>query len=188
MSLIPLIIISGPPGSGKTTLGRWLTEELRLPFLYKDGLKEILYDTLGWSDREWSMKLGVASISLLYYTLEVELKAGNGCVVESNFLTEYATPRLLELKQRYPFRVFQIQCYTDNEALFQRLQARAASAKRHPGHVESSILAELTPATLVSRYEPLEIGGELLWLDTTDFAQVDYTRISAQVRLFLETS
>ncbi len=59
------IIISGPPGAGKTTIGKLLSKELSLPFFYKDEIKESLFDTLGWSDAEWSKKLGVASMKIL---------------------------------------------------------------------------------------------------------------------------
>lgn len=52
MSKISLIIITGLPGTGKTTLGRKLAEEFRLPFISKDDIKEFLFDNLGWKDRE----------------------------------------------------------------------------------------------------------------------------------------
>ncbi|MFZ4462043.1 MAG: AAA family ATPase [Patescibacteria group bacterium] len=41
-----LIIITGLPCTGKTTLGRKLAEELRLPFVSKDDFKELLFDDL----------------------------------------------------------------------------------------------------------------------------------------------
>ncbi len=52
-----LIIVTGPPCSGKITLGRRLAQELQLPFLYKDGIKEPLdigghlfqVDTTDWA-------------------------------------------------------------------------------------------------------------------------------------------
>ena len=48
--MLYLIIINGPPGSGKTHLGRFLARELWLPYFSKDGVKELLFDSLGWSD------------------------------------------------------------------------------------------------------------------------------------------
>ncbi|MEO7074366.1 MAG: AAA family ATPase [Ktedonobacterales bacterium] len=42
-----VVIVSGPPASGKTTLARTVAQEVRLPFFYKDGLKETLFDALG---------------------------------------------------------------------------------------------------------------------------------------------
>jgi shikimate kinase len=36
-----LIIVTGAPAAGKTTVGRRLAEAFGLPFIYKDGIKEI---------------------------------------------------------------------------------------------------------------------------------------------------
>jgi predicted kinase len=53
-----LIVITGLPGTGKTTLGRKLAEELALPFISKDDIKELLFDGLGWEDRAKLKKWG----------------------------------------------------------------------------------------------------------------------------------
>jgi shikimate kinase len=47
-----LIIISGLPCTGKTTLGRKLAQDLSLPLICRDSIKESLFDSLGYSDRE----------------------------------------------------------------------------------------------------------------------------------------
>lgn len=56
-----LVIVLGAPGAGKTTLARRIAAEIGWPLLVRDDIKEILFDTLGWSDRQWSRKLGGAS-------------------------------------------------------------------------------------------------------------------------------
>ena len=56
-----LIIINGAPGTGKTILGRKLSQELSLPLLSRDDIKESLFDNLGWRDHAWSEKLGGVS-------------------------------------------------------------------------------------------------------------------------------
>ena len=46
-----LVLVSGEPGSGKTTLGRQLAGALRLPFLSRDDVRGGLYATAGlWTD------------------------------------------------------------------------------------------------------------------------------------------
>ena len=41
-----LIIIAGMPAAGKTTFAKYLSEELRIPLVCKDRVKEILFDEL----------------------------------------------------------------------------------------------------------------------------------------------
>src|SRR5688572_8145929 len=104
MSTYPLlVIVSGAPASGKTTLGRRLAAEFQLPFIGKDDIKEVLFETLGWSDRAWSIRLGVATYHLLYQAIETQLRAQRSLLVESNFRGEYATSRFLALKSQYGF-------------------------------------------------------------------------------------
>ena len=77
-----LIIISGPPCTGKTTLAEKIAAKFRLPLINKDGIKETLFDTLGVGDRGWSSKLSVASYALLHYMAESVVKAGTSLIVE----------------------------------------------------------------------------------------------------------
>ncbi len=182
MSTPLLVIVTGLPGTGKTTLGRRLAADLALPFLYKDGIKETLFDSLGWSDREWSRRLGLASYDLLFYFLGVELAAGRSLVVESNFSARFATPRFLALKERHGFEPFQILCYATGDVVFERFRSRASSSNRHPGHVEGANMAEVEPIVRAGRADPLAIGGTLIEVDTTDFAQVDYAALLALVQ------
>ncbi|MGA7732343.1 MAG: AAA family ATPase, partial [Chloroflexia bacterium] len=77
-----LIVITGLPGTGKTEMGRYLARELNLPLIYKDGIKETLFDSLGVGDWEWSRKLGSTTYSLMTYILEALMPAGISLVLE----------------------------------------------------------------------------------------------------------
>ena len=109
----PLLIVGGPPASGKTTLARRLAADLRLPLLSRDDCKERLFDTLGtgWptataapnhdaTDRAWSRRLGGASYELLWGALETQLAAGVATIVESNFRGARAAPLPLPARPR----------------------------------------------------------------------------------------
>ena len=42
-----IVLVNGPPGAGKSTLALRLADELMLPLLMRDQIKEVLFDTLG---------------------------------------------------------------------------------------------------------------------------------------------
>ncbi len=179
-----LIIVNGPPASGKTTLARQLARELGLPLLYKDGIKEALFDSLGWRDRAWSRQMGLATYRLLYYFLEAQLAAGQSLVVESYFHPEAAL-NFRQLQAKYPFRPFQVLCRTEGSLLLERFTSRAADPDRHPGHVDLDTVDELKPVLLRGRLDPLDIGGETLELDTTDFSKLDIAGLSSRLKAIL---
>lgn len=178
-----LVIVTGPAGSGKSALAEYLARELGLPLVSKDGIKEILFDTLGWHDREWSKKLGHASFELLFHILESHLEARRSLVVETAFIPAFHTARFLELERQYSFRPIQVYCTADDAVLFERFQTRVASGERHPGHVDHLATCEqFVEALREGKYGVLEIGGSLLQVDTTDWTKVDRETLVEAIR------
>ena len=182
-----LVIISGAPASGKTTLGRRLAAQFQLPFIGKDDIKEILFETLGWSDRAWSIKLGIATYHLLYQAVEVQLRAQRSLVVESNFKGEYATSKFLSLKRQYGFQPFQILCHAELSVLLKRFKVRADSGERHPGHVEHILYDELAATQREDDYSLLPIGGASVVVKTNDFATANFEHVSQTLRALIHS-
>ncbi len=48
-----IVVVSGIPGSGKTTLATALGQTMGLSVISKDVIKESLMDTLGTGDNDW---------------------------------------------------------------------------------------------------------------------------------------
>src|SRR5688572_14123159 len=81
----PLLVLpTGPPGAGNTTLAAPLARALGLPLVARDDLKEALYGDLGTGDVEWTRRLGRASFTLLFLVASRVLAAGTSVVVEAN--------------------------------------------------------------------------------------------------------
>ncbi len=177
-----LVIVSGPPCTGKTTLSRRIAEELHLPLVAKDSIKELMFERLGWKDRDWSRQLGQATYDILYYFVEVQLAEGISQIVESNFTPELATPRFLALKGKHNFVPCQVLCYTEGSVLAQRFTQRANSGERHPGHLDHLNYEELQETLLKGRYKPLDVGGTVIEVDTTNFATVNYKALLTSIR------
>lgn len=179
-----LIIVSGPPGAGKTTLASALSELLGLPLLTKDGLKEALFDSLGWNDRAWSQSLGAASFELLYRLIDSQLKAGVPLIVEANFKPA-AAERLAKLLKAHAVFPVQVACTAREDVLDARVRARWQSGKRHPGHDDAATMEEKYPGWSSVQYDVLPLGGSVYKVDTTDFSKIDFGTLFNEIKLRL---
>ena len=121
-----LVVVTGPPGAGKTTIARGIAERLQLPLIAKDTIKEALFDGLGVGDVEWSQRVGTATYLAMLGLLEDSVAAGASVVAEANFVcgSELET-RLAAL----PAGFVQIHCTAPLELLLERYGTR----ERHPG-------------------------------------------------------
>src|SRR5690606_2531092 len=72
------VIISGPPGGGKSTLARPLANALGLPLLEKDRVKERFADSLGEHAASISRNIGLAAVQQIIATADEILRSGNG--------------------------------------------------------------------------------------------------------------
>ena len=61
-----LIVVSGAPGTGKSTIARALGADLRFPVLSLDPVKEALADVLGLGDEAWSNRVGDAAAEVVF--------------------------------------------------------------------------------------------------------------------------
>ena len=101
-----LVVVTGMPSSGKTTIATALAERLRLPLVAKDDLKESLFETLGPGDVAWSGRLGDAAYDLMFALARTMLAARVPLIVEANFFAGQAT-RFITLPEH---RLVQIHC------------------------------------------------------------------------------
>ena|SRR5712691_1033992 len=180
-----LIVISGPPCAGKTTLAQLLGERFAWPVMGKDTPKELLFDTLGWQDRERSRAFGRASIALLFQFVDTQLTARRSCIIESNFRADVDGPRFLALRERHAFVAMHVNCFADGNVLLERFKQRSESTERHPGHRDQLNYDELRPIVSAGRMEPLSIGGPVggpvLEIDTTTFDTVDLAAVYEEI-------
>ncbi len=189
MSRPALILISGAPGTGKTSLARRLSNALPVVVLEKDAIKESLFNTLGEGSREWSSKLGGATFALLRMFVQLHLDAGQPVIVESTFQPEYDALWLDRLREQFDVDVLELHCHTDPDTALRRYAQRIDSDGRHLGHL-AGLSRDAHVEELRERYESygsLTRGAELITIDTTDFSTVDYAAIMERVRAALDS-
>jgi predicted kinase len=184
-----LVVVTGLPGTGKTTIAERLGDRLSFPVLRKDAFKEILFDRLGWSDEDWSDLLDEACYDMLWSLCDTELRAGRTIIVESNFEPEVHAARIAELGQQHQARLIEVHCRTDRPVLVERFKERVESGERHPGHAEQSeeVMEEEAIPKLLHDPEPwLGVTEARRGVDTTDRDAVDIDEISRWVAAKLE--
>jgi predicted kinase len=148
------VVVSGLPGSGKTAIAAPLAEQLGLPLLARDSIKESLWDALGAGDLAWSRRLGGASAEV-FWRLAAEARSA----VLDNFFHRAFARRLEAL--RGP--IVEVHCSCPPELALERYQSR----QRHPCHFDTSYGVDMFDQWTRTDSGPLALGGPLLEVDTT---------------------
>ena len=169
-----LILINGVPASGKSTLGRLLAEQLALPLLSKDGIKEALWDasppTAGVEPLVWSRRLGAIAYELLW---QLSPNLGPRLILEAplTFAQEEAVRGLHEAPIELYLRAAPEEIWRRHH---DRQELRHDCHRHHPLPNLDDVVASMAVA------RPLDLGGPLLMVDTTE--GVDGPQVARWVR------
>ena len=123
-------------------------------------------------------------MTLLFDCVEAQLAAGRSVIAESNFYPDMEDGRRVRaLQAAYDSRVFELYCTAAPDVVLSRFRARHCTDERHPGHVmEASDLRQLETRIESGFFHPMDLGGRLLTVDTTEFGRVDYGAIARAAR------
>jgi predicted kinase len=165
------VVVTGAPGTGKTTVGELLANEFGLPLLSLDAIKEALADVLGLGDEQWSDRVGDAAA-------EVVFRIGTSF---PSVVTEGWWRRARRDRAICEFRGWiEVFCRCEPGVAEERVRMRATGG-RHPIHrdvINPGVLHEVSAA--VASATPLLLGSALLEVDTTE--GVDAPAIVAAMR------
>jgi predicted kinase len=171
------VVVSGAPGTGKSTLAAALADSLQLPLLSLDHIKEALADVLGLGDELWSNRVGDAAAELVFRLA----KSFPGVVAEGWWRRDRRVRAVEEFQG-----CIELFCRCDPAVAQQRATARLGQ-QRHPIHrdvMNPTILDALAAAA--AEVEPLGLGGELIEVDMTYTYDLD--DLVARVTVALGTS
>ena len=180
------VLITGIPASGKSTMAEFMGNYFGLPVISKDKMKELMYDTIGFCSREEKVKLGAASMEIMYYMAEQLMKCRMPFILENNF-ENISREGLLLILEKYAYQAITVTLTGDYEKIYQRFLKRNSSPDRHPGHIvndcypgkiqnnDSALISyEKFVAGITNRgMDQFQANGPHIILDTTDFDRID---------------
>jgi predicted kinase len=161
------VVISGSPGSGKSSVAEPLARALDLPLLTKDTIKEALGDVLGAANREESQRLGDAARHAM---LEVA-KAQVGAVIESTWQPDLARLELAALDAP----IVEVHVAVPVDEAIRRYAERAG--ERHPVHFDEQNVADRDAFEV--RAQP--IAGDWRVIEVDGLRDVDVDALVEQI-------
>lgn len=177
MSARRIVLVSGAPGAGKTSLAIPLAHALGFALITKDIVKETLYDTIGPrpNDIAFSRQIGGAAMETLWALAAKQTSA----VLEANFrpYSEYERNKINALDAQ----IVEVNCVCPPQEAARRFAERARRPTHHPAHFAT----EITPEQLAEFDRPIG-SGTLISVDTTQ--PVDIAALAEQVRAAFASS
>jgi glucokinase len=175
----PFVVVSGLPGSGKTTLARCLAPMLNLPVIDKDDILERLLETRGIGDVAWRRALSRESDTILQH----EAVASDGAILASfwrlpGMPVDSGTPT--DWLSGLSDQIVNIHCICELQTAAERFLGRT----RHPGHLDGqkSLSEIVTSFRMLSTLGSLNMGIRID-IDTT--LEPDMFDVAQRVRAAL---
>ncbi len=129
-----LIVVSGPAGSGKTTLARAPAAAVGCPAVCRDEIKEgMVHATPGFVAAQGD-QLTNRTFPVFFQILELLLQAGVTTVAEAAFQDHVWRPRLEPLASLAAIRI--VHCTVPPEVAFRRTQQRARDNPLRRAHAD----------------------------------------------------
>jgi predicted kinase len=164
-----LVVVSGPPGSGKTTLAHALAKAIPCPAICRDEIKEGMAHAAGPDFQGGhSDPLTQRTYPLFFDVVTLLVKAGVTVVAEAAFQDGRWSDGLEPLRELADLRI--IRCGVDPAVSFERAAARAAgSDSRLKAHGDSTIGKGIEDwARTFESFEHVSTPAPSIEVDTTD--------------------
>lgn len=155
-----LVLVTGPAGSGKTTLAHALARTIGCPAVCRDEIKEGMVAASPGFVPATSDPITLRTYEVFFAAIELLLRARVTLVAEAAFQHTLWTRGLEPLAGLAQMRV--VRCQVQPAVAVARAQARLATSTNRAAHADAEHLAAAAP------FEPLQRDAPTLDVDTTD--------------------
>lgn len=162
-----LVVVSGPPGSGKTRLAHALGQAISCPVICRDEIKEGMVHAHGEFTPGAGDPLTVRTFSAFFDVLGVLLKAGVTTVAEAAFQDANWRTGLEPVMGLARLKI--VQCTVDEAVARERIERRLATESSRRAHADGELLAAVEEGRrpLVPSFVGLSIPAPSMVVDTT---------------------
>jgi predicted kinase len=171
MSLPTLVIVSGPAGSGKTTLAHRLAALIGCPALCRDEIKEGMVAATPNFVPGPSDPLTVRSYALFFATIRLFLEHGVTHVAEAAFQHANWVRGLEPLRPLGQLRI--VRCHVEPAIARSRAEQRRGQQRSRAAHDDIGHFSVDRP------FEPIHLASPTLDVDTSDGYRPDLAAIAA---------
>ena len=179
-----LLLIMGDLATGKSTFANMLSQRYETVLLVKDSIKEILGDTVGFTNREENLKLSRATGELMGFMLSQFGPLGQNLILESNFrLAELE--KLHQIAARHDYQVLTLVLRGDAEILHPRYLNRMHHENRHPVHLCTQFNTFEGFREYIESLRTAAIPGEVRHIDANGFSYQTDPALLSEIDRFM---
>lgn len=164
-----ILLVMGDLATGKSTFANILSKRYETSVFYKDSIKEVLGDTIGFANREENLKLSKATAELMAHIFTQFTQVGKDLILESNF-RPYELENLHKIADENGYEVLTLVLRGDMPILHKRYLNRIYNENRHPVHLSTTFDIYEDFKDYVEKAREQEILGNSIVINACDFS------------------
>jgi len=180
-----LLLIMGDLATGKSTFANILSERYSAHIFCKDSIKEVLGDTIGFSNREENLKLSRATMELMFFIFAEFGKLSQNLILESNFHTA-ELERLHDMAIENGYEVLTLVLRGKVEILHKRYLNRMHNESRHPVHLSTTLDVFEDFKGYIEYSQSETIPGNMIIIRADEFTYQTDESILAKIDAFMK--